>query len=48
MSEKTVIVSSLTAEQKRWLRSESKRQGLTMSALIKNWINKEIEKGSER
>ena len=40
----TLIISNLTADQKRWLRSSAKREGITMAAFVKNWINEHIAK----
>ena len=45
MNKKQLLISGVTDEQNRWLRSEAKKKGLTMSALIKMWINQQVAKG---
>ena len=45
MGKKQFLISGLTEEQDEWLRVEAKKKGLTISAIIKMWINQQVAKG---
>lgn len=39
-----VIITGMTKGQKEWLKNKALAEGISMTALVKNWINSQIKK----
>ena len=48
MKTKDIKVTNPTDAQREWIEAESKRLGIGIGAVIKNWINGEIHKKINR